>query len=235
MTSRVSSIPCHPPVMHQHVICRHQVEVEINPASGTVYFSDERYVNPVNTQLRFSANVYNAKNSNVTWQVVDMYGNPGAGTIDPSGLYQAPVKGGLLHGHTELVIATARADPTRRAFAKVTLVGVGPEEKPHPRLEVYPQLAQLYYQGGSGVYNQYIDTSNKRQQFRALTRHTTSSAVTWSITGPGTISPDGLYTAPASGTTAAVVHVHAQLNEDSSVKRDARIILLNYFWPGIVD
>ena len=226
--------PCYPAVVHHHITCRHQIEIEVQPAAAEVYFADERFVNPINTQIRFSAFVYNAKNNNVTWEVADLGGGPGAGTIDASGLYLAPDKGSLAHGHTDLVIATAKADPTRRAYAKVTLVGEGPEPLPVPRLEIYPPLAYVYYQGGSGQHNQYIDTSNKTQQYQTLIRHTDQTDVSWSVSGPGTISSDGFYTAPNSGTSPSIVHVHAQLTHDSSVSCAARIVLLNYHWPGIV-
>jgi hypothetical protein len=226
--------PCNcQPVVHHHSVCRHQIEVELLPASTEVYFADERYIDPINTQIRFSAFVYNAKNNNVTWQVTDITGGPGAGTIDPSGLYLAPSKGSIPHGHTDIVLATAKTDPTRRAYAKVTLIGHGPEPLPTPKLEIYPQVAHVYYQGGYGLHNNYIDISNKHQQFRSLIRHTALTEISWSVTGPGSIN-DGYYNAPSSGSAPTTVKVHAQLTHDSSVKSEARIILLNYYWPGIV-
>ena len=45
--------------------------------------------------------------------------------FDPTGLYRAPDKGTLPTGTTDVVVATARADPLRKAFAWVTLVGLG--------------------------------------------------------------------------------------------------------------
>lgn len=224
---------CHPMVHHQ-VTCRHQIEVEVQPASAEVYFADERYVDAINTQVRFEATVYNAPNNSVTWQVTDISGGSGAGTIDPSGLYIAPPKGGILHGHTDIIIATVNADPTRRAYAKVTLVGHGPEPEPVAKLEIYPQITYLYYQEGAGVHNQYIDPSNKHQQFSTIINNTSLTDVTWSITGVGSINSDGFYTAPNSGVSPTVVMVQAQLTLASSIKTMARIILLNYSWPGIV-
>lgn len=203
------------------------------PPSAEVYFADERYVDPINTQVRFTAFVYNAKNNSVSWQVINLDGGPGLGSIDHSGLYLAPQKNAIPHGHSELVIATAVSDPTRRAYAKVTLVGEGPEPEPVPKLEIYPQVAHLYYQGGAGFHNQYIDPSNKHQQYRSLLRNTASSDITWTTSGPGTINTDGFYTAPNDGFSPTTVNITAELTHDSSVKSDARIILLNYSWPGI--
>jgi len=226
---------CCTTVAHHYRVCRHQIEVEVHPPSAEVYFADERYIDPINTQIRFTASVYNAINNNATWRVTNLDGGPGLGTIDHSGLYLAPQKGGIPLGHTELVIATAKSDPTRRAYAKVTLVGEGPEPEPVPKLEIYPQFAQLYYQDGSGNHNQYIDPSNKNQQYRSLLRNTTSSDITWGHIGAGTIDNNGLYTAPGSGggIPPTTVRITAQLTHDSSVKDEARIILLNYVWPGI--
>lgn len=219
-------------VAHHHVVCRHQIEIEVQPAAAEVYFADERYVDAINTQQRFAASVYNAPDNGVIWQVTDVTGGPGAGTIDPSGRYLAPPKGSIPHGHTDLVIATAKADPTRRACAKVTLVGHGPEVAPAAKLEIYPQVAYLYYQ--DGAHNRYIDASNKRQQFTTLMRNTTLTDVSWSVAGAGTIDAAGMYTAPSSGGAPAFVTVQAKLTLDNSVMDTARIILLNYSWPGIV-
>lgn len=223
---------CRQPVVHHQVVCRHQVEIDVFPAAVEVYFADERYVDAINTQQRFTATVYNAPDNGVIWQVTDVTGGPGAGSIDPSGLYLAPPKGSIPHGHTDLVIATAKAYPTRRAYAKVTLVGHGPEAAPVAKLEIYPKVAYLYFQDGE--HNRYIDASNKRQQFTPLIRNTALTNVSWSITGVGTIDAAGMYTAPWSGGSPAFVTVQAKLTLDNSVTDTARIILLNYSWPGIV-
>ena len=224
---------CHP-VAHHHVVCRHQIEIEVVPENTEVYFADERYIDPINTQVRFDATVYNSPNNNsVNWQVTDISGGPGAGNIDPTGLYTAPPKGSITHGHTDIVIATAKADPTRRAYAKVTLVGFGPEALPLPKLEIYPKVAYLYYRVDQ--HNNYIDTSNKLQQFTTIIQNTQNTNVSWSNSGDLiTIDDDGLYHAPDSGSSPTIVMVHSELTDDSSVNDDAKVILLNYNWPGIV-
>jgi hypothetical protein len=223
---------CHS-VVHHHVVCRHQIEIEVVPENTEVYFTDERFIDPINTQIRFDATVYNAQNNNVIWRVTDIAGGPGAGSIDPTGLYTAPPKGSLPHGHTEIVVATAKADPTRRAYAKVTLLGFGPEPDPEPKLKIFPQAAYLYFRAGAGGHNEYIDVSNKHQQFTTVITGSATTAVTWSIAGAGTISSDGLYSVPNNGASGTTVEVRAELSHDSSVKDKAKIILLNYDWPGI--
>ncbi len=219
--------------MHHHVICRHQTEIEVYPPSADVYFADERYVDAINTQIRFQATVYNAPSNGVTWQVMNSSGGPGAGNIDSTGLYTAPLKGVIPNGHTVIVVATAKHDPTRYAIAKVTLVGYGPEPLPQATLEIFPKLSHVYYQDSTYSQNHYIDTSNKHQQFRSLIRHSVSSAITWVPPSTGAISPGGFYSAPAPGTSPLPVDIHAYLTSDPSITATARIILLNYDWPGI--
>jgi hypothetical protein len=212
-------------------VCRHQIEVAVEPAHADVYFADERYINPINTQARFEATVLNAPNNGVIWQVVNIGGGPGAGTIDPSGLYTAPPKGTIPSGYTDIIVATAKADPTRRAYAKVTLVGFGPEPAPEPVLEIFPKVAYLYYRDGTGTDNSYIDISNKALQFRTVIKNTASTAVTWSVSGDGSIDGNGFYRAPDHGLSPVPVDINAHLTADPGVSDKARIILINYHWP----
>lgn len=218
-------------VVH-HVTLRHQVEVEVWPARAQLYFADERWTDPINTQLRFEARVLNSQRG-VHWEVRDPDGNPGAGSIDATGLYRAPDKGTLASGTTEIVIATALEDPLRKAHVWVTLVGVGPLPQPKPRVEIWPRQATLYYWAAE---NQFIDDTNKTQVFRVEVHHS-NSAVDWSIhpTGMGATEVGGpwlQYWAPTSGLRTSVI-VRAQLHDDPSVFDAARIYLTNYIWPGV--
>ena len=101
-------------------------------AARELYFHDERWIDSVNTQLRFEATVFNSDRGS-TWEVASPSGGPGAGTISATGLYQAPNKGALASGTTDIVVATARDDPLRKAYAWVTLLGLGPLPAPEPR------------------------------------------------------------------------------------------------------
>jgi hypothetical protein len=209
--------------------CRHQVEIELWPARVQLNFRDEWTANPVDTQVRFEAIVYNSEEG-YRWEVRDLDGNPGSGTIDASGLYQAPPKGTLASGLTEIIVATAREDPLRKAYAWVTLIGNGPEPAPVPTVEVFPKRVNLYY--WQGADNSYIDASNKMRQFNAVPRHS-ASAVEWLVDGtlqPGT-SPWFLYQAPGTGGTR-VVTVRARLQAQPTIYGDAETLLLNYNWPG---
>ena len=220
-------------VVH-HMLCRHQVEVAVQPPRAELYFRDERWIDPIDTQLRFEAVVYNSDRG-ATWPVLAPDGGPGRGTIDATGLYQAPDKGALDSGTTDVVVATARADPLRKAFAWVTLVGLGPLPAPPPRIEIWPKLVTLYYRNNDN--NDYIDDSNKLWVFRAFPRHAANPTVQWSAT-TGTVTPGSpdtgwcTYSTPGSGSVSEAI-VTAKLASDPSITDDARVVLLNYIWPGL--
>jgi hypothetical protein len=214
-----------------HGVCRHRVEVEVRPAEAELYFHDERWIDPIDTQIRFEAVVYNA-DTGATWQVLAPGGGPGAGTIDATGLYQAPDKGTLPSGTTDIVVATARADPLRKAFAFVTLVGEGPLPAPQPTIEIWPKRRTLYY--ATGDDNAYIDDRNKRQLFRACPRNNPGAGVTWLVDGAVQSGTDVwfLYVPPASGGTALHT-VTAQIPAMPAIADAAKVTILNYVWPGL--
>jgi hypothetical protein len=232
-----------PHVCH-HVICQHRIEVEVWPAAAEVSFRDERFAQPLEAQVQFSAFVYNAPSNRVTWQVLDLHGGPGAGTIDAAGLYTAPAKADLPTGLTapysltDIVVATSVDDHFRKAFAHVEIVGWGPEPPPAPRVEIYPHRVYLYYQ--DGPYNNYIDPSNTMQLFRAIVHHADPAQVMWSISGVGVADtgpdygPEHLFTAPATG-SAQEVRIDAKIPGTTPIAADSvTVSLSNYFWPGIV-
>ncbi len=221
-------------VYHQ-VICRHQVEIEVWPPRAEVHFRDDWTANPATTEVRFEAQVYNSTQG-FLWEVRDIHGGPGQGTIDAGGLYRAPPKGGLANGTTELVIATSREDPLRKAFAWVTLVGVGPKPVKAPEVAIWPRVVTLYY--GQGAANRFISECNKVCEFRA-TVYDSNAQVEWVVDPPG--SPPGtvagfgpwfLYQAPPNG-GPVLVTVRAQLQGQTGVFEDAKVLQMNFDWPGV--
>jgi hypothetical protein len=226
----------HPPpaiteVTH-HVVARHQVEIEISPPRVELAFRDERFVNPINTQYRFEATVYNSRRG-AGWEVLSPAGGPGAGSIDAQGLYQAPNKGALASPFTDLVVATALEDPLRKAFAWVTVIGIGPEPAPAPAIEIWPKRATLYY--AQGDHNAYIDDSNKMQLFETRLSHTAGTAVEWLVDGvlqAGT-APTFLYKMPNLGGTHLAT-VRARVQAQPGLFDDAKVLQLNYVWPGLL-
>lgn len=214
-----------------HAICRHRVEVEVRPAEAELYFQDERWIDPIDIQIRFEAVVYNA-DTGVIWEVLAPGGGPGAGTIDATGLYLAPNKGALASGTTDIVVATARADPLRKAYAFVTLVGLGPLPAPQPAIDIWPKSRTLYY--ATGADNSYIDDSNKMQLFQAFPRNSAGGGVTWRVDGAVQGGNDVffLYAAPNIGATAEHT-VSAEIQGVPAVADAAKVIVLNYLWPGL--
>ena len=77
--------------VYHRVVCRHQVEIEVWPPRAEIHFVDDWTANPIDTQARFEATVYNS-NQGYLWEVRALDGSPGQGTIDISGLYRAATK-----------------------------------------------------------------------------------------------------------------------------------------------
>jgi hypothetical protein len=213
--------------VYHRIVCRHQVEVEVWPPRAEVHFLDDWTANPADKQVRFEASVLNS-DQGVLWEVHQPDGSPGLGTIDVTGLYTPPAKSFTASGATELIVATAREDRLRKAFAWVTLVGTGPQPSAIPSIGIYPKNLNLYYR--SGASNQYMDASNKMRQFHAIL-YDGGGTIDWFVNGTASGSGDWfLYQASGSG-SGAVVTVRAQLAGQPSVFDEARIVELNYSWP----
>lgn len=227
--------PIRMPQVCHHVVCQHRVEVEVWPATAEVCFRDERFSNPVNAQVQFTASVLNAPSNKVTWKVLDLEGNPGKGSVNAAGLYLAPEKDSLPFGLTEIVVATSTDDIFRQAFARVTVVGLGPLPKPVPHIEIYPHRTHLYYWNEAD--NHYIDDSNKMRMFRAFIYDGEPGAqIQWKVNGANkAIGPEFLYVAPLTGTGDDTYQITAILvGTTPEISDQATVTLLNYRWPGIV-
>jgi len=217
------------------VQCCPQIEVEVWPAQAEVYFRDDWAVNPINTQIRFEAAVYNGRSAGVRWEVLDASGLPGAGTIDATGRYLAPPKGALPSGLTDIVVATSIENPLRKAFAWVTLVGAGPAPQPSARIAVRPKSVYLYYPQNASAAdrNEFIDISNTMQMFRATVQHS-NAAVEWLVNGILTANPapstQFLYRVNGTGGTTTVV-IGARLAGQPGVIDEAKVVQINYRWP----
>jgi hypothetical protein len=226
--------PIRMPRICHHIVCQHRVEVEVWPATAEVCFRDERFSNPLNAQVQFTASVFNAPSNRVTWKVLDLDGNPGKGRIKAGGLYLAPEKGSLPFGLTDIVVATSIDDIFRQAFARVAIVGLGPLPEPTPRVEVYPHRICLYYWNGAD--NLYIDDSNKMQLFRAFLYHGDPAAqIQWQVNLTNkAIGPEYLYSADALGSADETITITASLIGAANVSDWATVSVLNYNWPGII-
>ncbi len=168
------------------------VSVSISPTTATV---------PPGATQQFTANVSNASDSTVTWQVDSVVGgNATDGTISTSGLYTAPT---TIPGSGAVTItAVPAADTTKTASATVTVANP---------VSVSP--------------GNVLVAVTATQQFTATVNisNNTNTSVTWQVNGVaggnstyGTIGTGGLYTAPSTVPANATVTITAISEADSS-------------------
>ena len=120
------------------------------------------------------------------------------GTVSSSGLYTAPATAG-----TYSVTATSQANSTKSASATVTVT------TPAVGVSISPVSAALL--------------TGATQQFTATVTGSTNTAVTWLATG-GTVSTNGLYTAPA---TAGTYSITATSQADSTKSATASVTVIS--------
>lgn len=141
---------------------------------------------PATETQQFSARVANSTNSSVTWKVDDIEGgNASVGQISTDGLYTAPSTAGR---HT--ITATSVEDSTKSDTASVEV--------------------RLVVTVGITPANVSLSTS-QTQQFTATVQNATNTEVRWAVDSieggnenVGTISPTGLYRAPANPGTHVI-------------------------------
>jgi hypothetical protein len=140
----------------------------------------------VNGRVQFTATVQGTTTDHtVTWSAT-------IGTVTSTGLYTAPATAG-----TGVVTATSVADPTRSASAPVT-VTAAPGSNPNPP-PPDPAVTSVTISPASAK-----SVTSGTLSFTASVQGSTSNkSVTWKAS-LGSITPSGLYTAPASAGTATV-------------------------------
>jgi hypothetical protein len=159
-------------------------------------------VNPATAPLyggqtrQFNATLTNSTNQAVTWSL------SGAGALSPSGLYTAPSTVSAIT--TATVTATAVVDGTTTGTATVTLY-------PPASVSVNPSAVALY--------------GAQSQQFSATVTNAIVPGVTWTLTGPGAISPSGLYTAPSTVSAITTATITARSVADTSKTATATVTL----------
>jgi hypothetical protein len=135
---------------------------------------------------QFNPTLLGGCGSAVSWSVQE---GAAGGFVSSTGLYSAPATPGTFH-----VVVTSAEDSTKSATATVTVKPV--------LVSVNPPSVTLQLSGS--------------KQFSAMVSFATVPDVTWSIqegASGGMITPDGLYTSPA---TARTVHVVATSVADTS-------------------
>jgi hypothetical protein len=163
------------------------VAVSLSPASVTL---------SVKGQQQFTAKVTGSSNTSVTWAVSGIGCVAGScGSITSTGLYTAPAT--VPSPALATVTATSVANSTKSASAAIVI-----QSSTSVSVSVAPSSAQV--------------STGGQQQFLATVAGSTSTAVTWSVSGTGcsgaacgTISSSGLYTAPSSVPSSPAVTIHA--------------------------
>jgi hypothetical protein len=133
----------------------------------------------------FTATVGGSANTAVTWST------PAAGTLvtnGNTGVYASPST--FSTTQTVPITATSMADPTKSTTATISLASA-------VLISLVPATVSL--------------NAGQTQQFSANVTGTSNTAVTWALSPQvGTIDPTGLYTAPATVSTAQNITVIAQ-------------------------
>ncbi|MBC8101977.1 MAG: hypothetical protein H7Z41_05255 [Cytophagales bacterium] len=156
-------------------------------SNAQVTLTPSTTVLPVLSQVLFSAQVTNAPSQHVTYTIRE---GASGGSITTEGVYTAPSRIGTFQ-----VDAVSVYDPTKSASAVVTV---------KPRLTISPEAATL--------------TLREQRAFVATVIGSSDTSVAWSVQeGPvgGTVTLDGVYTAPAA---PGIYHLTAVCNADSSVQ-----------------
>jgi thermitase len=163
------------------------ISISINPGSASLNQGGA---------AQFTASVQNASNTGVVWSL-----SPAVGSVNANGFYQAPWN--ISQNQNITISATSIQDYTKSASATIYLIAPPPPPPPPPTppvtvtsVSVSP-AAIMVLQGN-------------QQQFTATVNGSVSSAVTWTISPPlGTITSNGLYSAPANVPSMQIVSVKA--------------------------
>src|SRR5579872_756798 len=159
---------------------------------------------------QFSATVAGSASTAVAWSVNGVQGgNTTVGTISTSGLYTAPA---AIPAGSIAIFATSVADPSRVAQASVTLLSA-------VTVSISPTSISI--------------ATSATRQFTATVSGTTNTGVNWNVNGiaggnttVGTISTNGLYTAPAS-IPAGSIAIFATSVANPSMVAQASVTLLS--------
>jgi len=169
-------------------------------------------VSPATTTLnggqtaQLTAIVTNTVNKAVTWSTIPV----GIGSISTSGLYTAPAT--ITTAQTVTVKATSQADTTASSSMTIMLA---------PSVVVSVSPATTTLNGGQTA------------QLTAIVRNASNSSVTWSAQ-LGTITPEGLYTAPQNTGSTLTDTITATSIQDPTKYATANITVssgLVGWWP----
>ena len=146
-------------------------------------------------QMLFRARVNGSTNQRVTWFV-------SAGSITQCGAYTAPSS--IEPGTTATITAQSVADPSKVGLAVVNLQSA-------ISLRIAPMSLTL-------------SPSHRQQQFTAYVTGTSNNGVQWSATA-GTITANGLFTAPEPGKVPQTVRITAASVADPTKQAWAAVVV----------
>ena len=178
------------------------VAVSVTPSSAKV---------TAGSTQQFVANVTGSSNTAVSWAVTgaDCSGAT-CGTISSNGLYVAPTT--VPSSDVVTLKATSVADPTKSASANVTII-------PTAVVTLAPTNVSV--------------ATGSTEQFNASVTGTSNTAITWTVSGAGcsgiacgTITSNGLYTAPATVPASPLVTITATSVVDSSRSASAEATIV---------
>jgi beta-glucanase (GH16 family) len=178
------------------------VAVSVTPSSATV---------TAGSTQQFVANVTGSSNTAVSWAVTgaDCSGAT-CGTTSSNGLYVAPTT--VPSSDVVTLKATSVADPTKSASANVTII-------PTAVVTLAPTNVSV--------------ATGSTEQFNATVTGTSNTAITWTVSGAGcsgiacgTITSNGLYTAPATVPASPLVTITATSVVDSSRSASAEATIV---------
>jgi serine protease len=180
------------------------VAVTVTPPTATVQAG--------NGMKTFAAAVTNTSNTAVTWSVNGVAGgNAIVGMITTAGAYQAPAS--VPTPATVTVTATSAADTTKSASAQVTITAP-------IAISISPAMVSVQ--------------TAMTQTFTATVTGSSNTAVNWSVNGVaggnatvGMISSTGMYTAPMTVPSPAVVTVTAVSAADSTKSASAQTTVVS--------
>ncbi len=165
---------------------------------------------------QFTANVTNAKNTAVIWNLSGIgCAGSACGTITPQGLYTAP--SAVTNPLSVTVTAISVADNTKSASVTVTVPS-----------------STIFVQPVKPAYARVL--VNRTKQFTAKVTGTTDTAVTWSISGEGCVSntacgkidSTGLYTAPSVVPSPSTFRITATSVADPSKTASATVTIRRF-------
>ncbi len=169
------------------------ISVEISPSTATLP--------PGGTQsfgLSVTGNSQAAVNAGVSWSVRE---GVAGGSVTNAGLYSAPQTAGTFH-----VVATSVADPSKSGSATITVTA------PPVTVRVSPASETLGFRG--------------QRDFDASVSGANNTSVTWSVqegAAGGSVTSDGVYTAPS---TLGTFHVVATSVANASASATATITVV---------